>query len=99
MPDLMRVPVPVLHLRDSEKDDDEVEIVSPPAKKKRLDARMKGKSVNSHAQFLEAFATIQNTSQEAYIAHEHKVQSEVIVFQAKLEQDCSRFEAEMSMRL
>ena len=41
MPDLMRVPVPVLHLRDSEKDDDEVEIVSPPAKKKRLDVRTK----------------------------------------------------------
>ena len=84
---------------DSEEDNDEVEIVSPPAKKKKLDARTKGKRVNSHAQFLEAFAAIQNTSQEAYNAHEPKMQSEVIAFQAKLEDDRSRFEAEMSMCL
>ena len=30
---------------DSEEDDDEVEIVSPPAEKKKLDARTNGKSV------------------------------------------------------
>ena len=56
------------------------------------------RAFNSHVQFLEAFAAIQNTSQEAYIAHERKMQSEVTAFQAKLE-DRSRFEAEMSMRL
>ena len=39
------------------------------------------------------------TAQEAYIEHERKMQTESLAFQAKLEEDRSRFEADMSMRL
>ena len=82
-----------------EDDNDPLDSTSPVAKKIKPDPRTKGKNSNSQTQFLESFAAIQTTAQEAYIEHERKMQTESLAFQAKLEEDRSRFEADMSMRL
>ena len=88
--------------RRSEEEDDGL----PASKKSKksetpLVARVgkkKGKGTAS-AQFLLAYADMQEQSQLRQIEHDSKLQEDAMKFQAKMEQDRIKFEADLSTRL
>lgn len=90
----------------AEEEEEEEEVTAPPQKKKKKKeetpvsriGRKKGKGTGS-AQFLSAFAEMQEQVQERSIEHERKMQQEAMAFQMKLEQDRAKFEAEMATKM
>jgi len=91
---------------EEEEAEEEEDVALPVSKKvKKSEAplvarvgKKKGKGTGV-AQFLLAYADMQEQSQLRQMEHESRMQEEAMKFQAKMEQDRLKFEAEMSARL
>ena len=103
-PDTSRSPSRLASIASNESESEEDEVAGPPKKTKKVETSLsrvgkkKGRGTSS-AQFLAAFAEMQEQAQQRNIEHERKMQEEAMAFQVKIDQYRARFEADLATRL